>query len=237
MKVHIETDAILTSSQVQNIQNKLNKETKSWLKILEVGTKVGQAQRTAKNLITKHSQIPILRGTSKDHKIAKDPNIGPELRPIMGARVGPNTSLAQIGCKILRAISNDIKECERFDVKSTEEILHKFDKYNEKYEMNDFQNKVVLSMDIKKFYPSIVPEKAADIARIMFERSKVEVDNLNVDELALYLSMNFSRNELNKENLLEVTYTKLNKSKKKKKLNEKIKNKKKEKSKTQIKNK
>ena len=41
MKVHIETDAILTSSQVQNIQNKLNKETKSWLKILEVGTKVG----------------------------------------------------------------------------------------------------------------------------------------------------------------------------------------------------
>ena len=130
----------------------------------------------------------------------------------MGARVGPNTSLVQIGCKILRAISNDIKECERFDVKSTEEILHKFDKYNEKYKMNDFQNKVVLSMDIKKFYPSIVPEKAADIARIMFERSKVEVDNLNVDELALYLSMNFSRNELNKENLLEVTYTKLNKS-------------------------
>ena len=44
-----------------------------------------------------------------DHKVANDPLVGPELRPIMAARVGPNSSLAQISCKILRAISDDVK--------------------------------------------------------------------------------------------------------------------------------
>ena len=110
MEKHINTDKILTLAQVQKIQNKLNNETKSWLKILKVGTEVGHVERTKKNLITKHSQIPILRGTSKDHKIANDVNIGPDLRPIMGARIGPNSSLGQIGCKILRAICDEIKQ-------------------------------------------------------------------------------------------------------------------------------
>ena len=70
----------LTHTQVQRIQGKLNRETQSWLNILKIGTDVGQAQRTKRNLITKHSQIPILRGTSKDHKVANDPFFGPELR-------------------------------------------------------------------------------------------------------------------------------------------------------------
>ena len=99
-----------------------------------------------------------MRGTSKDHKVPKDPVVGPELRPIMAARVGPNSSLGQIGCRILRAICDDVSQCDRFDVKSTEEILHKFDKYNENGIPQGFSKKVVLSMDIHNFYPSIVPE-------------------------------------------------------------------------------
>ena len=62
MKMHTKNDRLLSHTQVQRIQGKLNKETQSWLNILKIGTDVGQAQRTKRNLITKHSQIPILRG-------------------------------------------------------------------------------------------------------------------------------------------------------------------------------
>ena len=44
-------------------------------------------------LKTSDNQIPILSGTHKDHKKVDDPNIGPDVRPIMGATVGPNVAL------------------------------------------------------------------------------------------------------------------------------------------------
>ena len=187
MKMHTKNDKTLTHTQVQRIQGKLNRETQSWLNILKIGTNVGQAQRTKRNLVTKHSQIPILRGTSKDHKVAADSLVGPELRPIMEARIGPNTSLAQISCKILRAISDEVKAEHRFDVKSTEEMLNSFDTFNENLAQLSTSNKVLLSMDISKFYPSIVPEKAAEIAQIMWLKSTLEIENVDAEELAFIL--------------------------------------------------
>ena len=147
------------------------------------------------------------------------------MRPIMGARVGPNTSLAQIGCKILRAMADC--ETETYVVKSTEEVLRAFEEYNQKLNVtqasdddtilpahkksvedcnttpdvtivgddgDDFsahklhenipnvtlandedkklpahKEKVIFSMDIKSFYPSIDPVKAASVARKMWE--------------------------------------------------------------------
>ena len=38
--------------------------------------------------------MPILHGTSKDHKVAENEPEGPDLRPIMGAVVGPNVGLS-----------------------------------------------------------------------------------------------------------------------------------------------
>ena len=39
-------------------------------------------------------------------------------------------------------------------------------------------------MDVKSFYPSLNPEKAAEIARIMWEKSPIIVENVDYDELA-----------------------------------------------------
>ena len=51
------------------------------------------------------------------------------------------------------------------------------------------QNKKVLaSMDIKSFYPSIDPKMAAKVCREMWEKSEVEVVNVNDDELAWYIT-------------------------------------------------
>ena len=141
------------------------------------------------NLVTKNNPIPIIRGTSKDHKMAKDPKSGPELRPIMAANFGPNTGLAAIGCEFLQAILDNTEDTG--EVRSTEEMLNAFDCYNLQRE-KDLTNpklksqskckvKVIGSMDVKSFYPSIKPEKVALVARHMWNKANIKVENVDVD--------------------------------------------------------
>ena len=59
------------------------------MKIPQAGEKTNQGKRSKGNVKTKDNQIPILSGTSKDHEKAVDEKIGPDVRPIMGAMVGP----------------------------------------------------------------------------------------------------------------------------------------------------
>ena len=125
MKKHLEDDLVISDKKIRNIERKLNFETEDWIEILQIGRDVNQLKRTKFNLKSTNNPIPILRGTSKDHKKAIDPKIGPDLRPIMGARVGPNTSLAQIACKIVRAISESVPNTHA--TKSTEELIRTFE--------------------------------------------------------------------------------------------------------------
>ena len=168
-----------------------------------------------------------LRGTAKDHKTAKDPKIGPEQRPIMWANVGPNTGLSQIGCKLLRSIIDDIEV--RHDVKSTEEMLESFVSYNKSLKSKKSQGKrIYTSMDIKSFYPSIDPTRGAKIARCMWNRSKLEVPNLNVDELIEYVLQFGLIESIEDENLKDFLYLKKKKKKsfvKRKRVAKKFKNK------------
>ena len=123
----------------------------------------------------------------------------------MGARVGPNTGLSQIGCKIVKAISQNLES--KLCVKSTEEMLCKFRNYNKCIKVRN-SRKMVASMDIDSFYPSINPVRVAEIARIMWERSDLEV-NINHEKLALYLGKHMSRSE----NISEIVYKKSERSK------------------------
>ena len=91
---------------------------------------------------------------------------------------------------------------------------------NENLAQLSTHNKVLLSMDINKFYPSIVPEKAAEIAKLMWLKSTVEIENIDVEELAFYIGNTCSKDEIRVENLSEVVY--LKKKMKKKKLVKKI---------------
>ena len=139
------------------------------------------------------------------------------MRPIMGAKVGPNTGLSQIGCQLIRAINNDVQT--RFDVKSTEEMLSKITNYNNSLKTlnsKKLKRKVIASMDIKSFYPSIDPKKGAKIAREMWEKSSVEIDDLNVDQLAFYIGKFGPKSLIDSENIGEYVYTKTKKKYEKK---------------------
>ena len=80
----------------------------------------------------------------------KDEDVGPDLRPIMGAIVGPNIGLSEVGSMIVRKIGDN-----------AEEVLNKIEMYSKERLENDLGQKkiVIASMDIEKFYNNILAER------------------------------------------------------------------------------
>ena len=151
MEKHIENDKILNQKEVTKIENSINKHMDFWSGILNVGEQNKQTKRVKSNLIIKDSQIPVLRGTSKDHKEAINPFIGPDFRPIMGAIVGPNIGLSEIGSIIVRKIADNADE--GFVAKSTEEVLNKFEQFNNRrLEINPKLKKLIIATILPKYY-------------------------------------------------------------------------------------
>ena len=106
--------------------------------------------------------------TSKDHKKTENEVEGPEIRPIMGAVVGPNVALSNfIGREIIKRVAEDADNdtvC-----KSTEELLSIFEAYNKDRVKEGFhQKKMILgSMDIEKWYPSTLIKPSAEVMKNM----------------------------------------------------------------------
>ena len=186
----------------------------------------GQQKRFKGNLKTKDNQIPVLSGTSKDHKIAEDENLGPDVRPIMGAMVGPNVGLANYGSIIIRAIANE------FDVgnvsKSTEETIAKIEEYNKNREIlnaeivKEDSTVIIGSMDIDKWYPNTQPKPSAKNIREMYELSSAEIATIDYDVVSKYLGEFLTEEEIKEEGFEDIVYRKIRKEKKVSKKNKKV---------------
>ena len=194
----------------------MNKHMGFWVQFLNAGKNNNQGRRVKSNLITKDSQIPILRGTSKDHKEAIDKNIGPDFRPIMGAVVGPNIGLSEVGSMIVRKIADHADE--GLAAKSTEEVLNKFESFNNRrLKISPKPKKLIISsMDIVKYYPSILSAQSAKIIRRMWEESDLIIEGIDYDKLVRYLGVILKKEEVIEEAFEELLYTKVVKEKKKK---------------------
>ena len=196
MQKHIHSDPKMGPKKVTQIESMLNSHTSRLIDIFKVGEFVGHKKRTKMNLITEKGPIPVLRGTSKDHKQAINPEVGPDLRPIMGAHKGPNVGLAQLGCHFLKAILKQAEDTS--EVKSTEEMLCKMQMYNKNREKqilelkskgaNITSKKVVGSTDINSFYPSANPAKVALVCKLMWNKAQIDVKNVEIKKLSLYLA-------------------------------------------------
>ena len=191
MSAHFVRDDLISEKQFKSIQNNINRHTENWISILNIASENGHLRRTKSNLINKDNPVPILRGTSKDHKDCSDPKIGPKMRPIMGANVGPNTGLSQIACEILRKIKENAENF--YEIRNTEELLRKFKDFNQSVSPEGRSNRVIASMDIDQFYPSINPERAANVARMIGEKSSFKIENVDYDKLAEYLGKSLKK--------------------------------------------
>jgi hypothetical protein len=186
------------------------------VRILKPGETNNQLKRVKSNLITKDNQMPVLRGTRKDHKDAIDKKVGPDLRPIMGAIVGPNIGLSEIGSILVRKIADEAEEGSV--AKSTEEVLHEFETFN-KRRMNinpKLKTLIIASMDVEKFYPNILSAKSAKIIRKMWEESELTIEGIDVDKLTRYLGNYLNKEEIIQDKFEELMYTKVVKERKKK---------------------
>ena len=69
-------------------------------------------------------------------------------------------------------------------------------------------------MDIKSFYPSLDPVRAANIAKKMWLKSSLKLENVNTEMLAKYVGKFCDKSKIREENLNEVVFTKIAKKKK-----------------------
>ena len=93
----------------------------------------------------------------------------------MGAIVGPNIGMSDIGSLIVRKIADHADG--GLVSKSTEEVLDKIEQYNKKRfeRIPGLRKLIIASMDIEQFYPSILSEKSAKIIRKMWEDSNLSI--------------------------------------------------------------
>ena len=223
IKKHIAMDEVITTKEVTKIENVINKHAEHAARITMAGENTGQTKRVKSNFKTKDNQIPIIHGTSKDHKEIKDENEGPEVRPIMGAVVGPNVGLSNfLGKEVVRRVAEDAGN--ETVCKSTEELLSVFESYNKnRIEKGVDKKKVVLgSMDIKKWYPSTLIRPSAKVIKQMIVDSNIEFVEIEYDSIEKYLGEHMSREEILEEQLEEIVYMKIESvGEKKKKIKDK----------------
>ena len=134
----------------------------------------------------------------------------------MGAIVGPNIGLSEIGSIIVRKIADNADV--GLVARSTEEVLNKFEKYNkERFEKNPGLKKLIIaSMDIENLYPSILSQKSARIIRKMWEESELSIEGVDINKLGEYLGKHLKKEEIIEEEFEEIVYTRKLKEKRKK---------------------
>jgi hypothetical protein len=106
----------------------------------------------------------------------------------MGATVGPNVAISNFIAKdIIRRVADEASV--GHDCKSTEELLCKFEEYNEMRIQKNYNSKniIVASMDIDKWFPSIKTRQVAKEIKQMVIDSGIEFKDINYDKVSEYL--------------------------------------------------
>ena len=206
MEKHIENDKIIDEKEVKTIENKLNKHTEHFLNITKAGENTNQTKRIKGNLKTVDNQIPVLSGSSKDHKELKEEETSPDLRPIMGAMVGPNIGIATIASVVIKTVAEEADT--GLVSKSTDETINKIEVYNDKRkEINEEDDEIVVgSMDIEKWYPRTIPKPSAKVVGRMVEEYEVVFEGVDYDKVGRYLGEFLDKDEIKSAGFEEIIF-------------------------------
>ena len=207
MRKHISDDEIISMREVKKIEKELNDHAEHLVKITNAGVDTNQTKRIKSNLKTSDNQIPVLSGTHKDHKKVDDLNKGPDVRPIMGATVGPNIALTDFIAKnIIRKVAEEASVGN--DCKSSEELLNRFEAYNNARIQNGYSDKnvIIASMDIDKWFPSMKIKQMMKEVKQMIVESKIEFKEIDYDNASKYLGEEMTIEEILEEEMDEILY-------------------------------
>ena len=190
MQPHLEGTIPSTEEEYTKTEKLINAHMTNWCRIMKFNKKV------AHNFISENNEIPPLYGLRKDHKAvpAGEEEKGPPQRPVCGAVVASNYSLSHFISTILQPVIQQ----EKHPCHSTEDMLSRVREVNETV---DLENCTIGSMDVKALYPSIDIDFATEKCVEMLTKSSTSFENVNTDELGLYLALTVDQDELERTDL------------------------------------
>merc|ERR1711954_359248 len=126
------------------------------------------------------------------------------MRPIENAMDGPKKTISDLfrdlGSAIVDANSNDVV------CSSTEEILQAFEDYNKKCETSNerdikLEENIIGSMDAVSLFTRLEAETSAEIIKEETMRSGVKFENIDTNELVMFLKKNLKDNYIKRNGL------------------------------------
>ena len=133
--------------------------------------------------------------------------------------VGPNIGLSKFGNLIIRKVADEA------DVghvsKSTEETIAKIEEFNKNRNKLETNGKKVIigSMDVEKWYPSMIAQPSAKDIREMVVESEIDFKGFDLDVVSQYLGEYLTNEEIKEEDMEEIVYMKKEKAKRKSRKN------------------
>ena len=208
MEPHKRQDEVVDLQERSSMERVMNATTLQWGRILNLGERWNvngrHRDRVQSALRTRSCMVPPLYGLPKDHKQtpAGEEELGPPLRPVVGATESVNGALSELMSELLTTVA-DRSDTDGFNCLSTEEMMAAYTSLNNSGE--DLSNTVILSMDVVSMFPELDMEEVASVAAQEFLRSDLQVE-VDSKELGLYLAILFQerREELEQRGLGEV---------------------------------
>ena len=141
----------------------------------------------------------------KDHKTleAGQEHLGPPGRPICGAREAPNGQLSSLLSKVINTMCDKERGVTNSESGSTEDVLSAIDSANAA-PRDDW---VLGSMDVSALYPSLNPREDSVLVGRLAEKHSDLVEGVVWPEVARYLTLTHTEQELKDEGLTDVCWT------------------------------
>ena len=202
METHVKDDPILSEKEEERCVKECNGHSSFWRRILNLcaghpsqdslGDRVTAAVTKDQNMLP-----PAMVGLAKTHKEVES------YRPLCLAKNAPNNILSWILAQYIGKVGEEAPESRA--VLSTEEVMARFSSQNQKnVNRATWEGFGVGSLDIKSLYPSLTKEWVRKILSTMIMRTEVVVDQVDWQEVGVYLATTHSQQEIDQMNLSEV---------------------------------
>ena len=129
---------------------------------------------------------------------------GPKLRPVVGANKASSRPMSHILSRVIYKVPEIIGRKIRTSCESTKEMMFEIEEVNKN--LKEGEDIIVGSLDIIKWYPSMKLKRLIEIVMELMMEADLDVEEINIDQLSIYIATNLSKEEIKEEKLEKVTH-------------------------------
>ena len=188
-ETHTDKDETTDMRKKQEFEKLVNAHTEMWVRVLNAGKSVNHHDRIRSSMISKNCPPAPLSLLRKDHKECESQIIGPPGGPVCGGDVSYNKRLSHM----LSTMLTEIYREEPSVCTSTEGLIAEIDRINNEGINVSY---ILGSADVDALYPSLDVPFTVDKVCDMFNESDVTYENINYNELGLYIALNKTQEEI-----------------------------------------